>query len=243
MISYAQSGMRRPVGTLGEVLCIDDDPVVQVMLDEIVRTAGGQYQSARSAQEAKERLEETRFDLILLDRRLPDSDGLLLLQIVKEQSDCPVIVLSALNGTHDKILGLGLGAAEYITKPFNPAELSSRIHSLLTKRHKIHNADMTQPLSCGDLWLHPDTRCLRINETETFIPPAEARLLYSFLQNLGQALSRDALTRSACGREWTPGDRTVDVLVARLRQRIPANVAQIITVHRYGYVLKYVSSC
>lgn len=226
----------RRANNLGAVLCVEDDPVVQLMLRDIVRSVGGRYVSADSAREAEDRLAGAEFDLILLDRRLPDSDGLLLLQTIKRNSDCPVIVLSAMDETRDMILGLGLGATEYVTKPFSPAALGSRVRALLVERERSRNQVRTEPVTCGTLSLQPDTRTMRINGEEVFLPPAEARLLHAFLLGQGDPQSRDSLTRFACGRDWSPGDRTIDVLVARLRRRIPASVAQIVTVHRFGYV-------
>lgn len=229
------SGARTAFRTLGAVLCVDDDPVVQLMLGDIVRTAGGRYHSVSSARDAEDVLADRDFDLILLDRRLPDSDGLLLLQSIKSSSDCPVIVLSAMNEPRDKILGLGLGAEEYVTKPFSPAELSSRVRALLLEREESRSALRARVVTCGDLSFRADTRCLSVDGTQTYLPPAEARLLHAFLRQQGDAQSRDDLTRSACGRDWSPGDRTVDVLVARLRRRIPTRIAEIVTIHRFGY--------
>ncbi|MEM1077233.1 MAG: response regulator transcription factor [Pseudomonadota bacterium] len=226
----------RQAAKFGAVLCVDDDPVVQLMLGDIVRMAGGSYMSATSAREAEAQLAQTDFDLILLDRKLPDSDGLLLLQTIKQGCDCPVIVLSAMDETRDKILGLGLGAAEYVTKPFDPAELSGRVRAVLQDRAASRAETDRAPISCGPLEFEPGTRALRIGLQEDFLPPAEARLLHAFLLGQGEPQSRDALTRMTCGRDWTPGDRTVDVLITRLRRRIPKDVARIVTIHRFGYV-------
>ncbi len=224
---------------LGHVLCVEDDPVVQYMLSDIIRTAGGQYRAASSAREAEDLLDDGRYDLVLLDRRLPDSDGLLLLHTIKRKSDCPVIVLTAMDETRDKILGLGLGAAEYVTKPFNPAELSSRVRSILTDRERRRSRLQAAPIDHGRLHFEPATRRLMIDGSECFLPPAEARLLLTFLQHEGEVRSRAQLIDSACGRDWLPGDRTVDVLVARLRRHLPAEVAEIVTVHRAGYLFLF----
>ncbi len=237
-MTMAQLGTPAPAQAAkqGAVLCVEDDPVVQLMLGDIVRTAGGRFVSAECAREAEALLADAEFDLILLDRKLPDSDGLLLLQSIKQSSDCPVIVLSAMDATRDKILGLGLGAAEYVTKPFSPAELSSRVRAMLAERERSRDKAHSEPIACGAMSFQPNTRSLRIGTAEVFLPPAEARLLHAFLSAPGEPQSRDVLTRSACGRDWSPGDRTIDVLVARLRQRIPSSVGKIVTVHRLGYV-------
>ena len=222
---------------LGAVLCIDDDPVVQLMLDDIVSSVGGDHHAAGSAREAEDLLGHRKFDLVLLDRKLPDTDGLLLLQTIKQSSSCPVIVLSTLDETRDKILGLGLGAAEYVTKPFNATELGDRIRSLLIRRNEERHQSQVGPISVGKLNFEPDTRSLRIDDKELYLPPAEARLLHALLLRCGIPQSRNDLARFTCRRDWSPGDRTVDVLVARLRRRIPPDVAKIVTVHRFGYVL------
>jgi len=225
-------------GDLGDVLCVDDDPVVQIALGDVVRRAGACQHTAASAREAEAQLEHRTFDLIVLDRRLPDSDGLLLIQSIRRRaSDCPVIVLSRMGDTQDRILGLGLGATEYVTKPFSPADLSSRIRFMLMERARQRTSDRSQPMTRGRLSFVPVSRRLSIDGAAVFLPPAEARLLLVLLENEGEVLTRDDLTQAACGRDWSPGDRTVDVLIARLRKRIPPAVAEIVTVHRTGYLL------
>jgi DNA-binding response OmpR family regulator len=225
----------------GDVLCIDDDEVTQILLEEVVRLAGAVYHHARTAEEAKALLAGRGFDLVVLDRRLPDSDGLLLLELVQRRCDCPVIVLSQMGGPQDRQLGLGLGAMEYLTKPFNPAELSTRIRGLLEREWRRRDRDHLKPFVHGLLAYHPGERRLRVGENETYLPPAEARLLSLLLSHQGEVLSRDDLTLGACGRDWSPGDRTADVLVARLRQKLPNDLLKIVTVHRMGYALHLLS--
>ena len=228
-------GLRKQ--SLGAVLSVDDDPVVQLMLDDIVRSAGADHHVAGSAREAEQVLEQQKFDLVLLDRKLPDSDGLLLLQTIKQSSNCPVIVLSTLDETRDKILGLGLGAADYVTKPFNAMALGDRIRTLLVRRNEERHRSQAAPIRVGKLLFQPETRSMRIEDKELYLPPAESRLLHKLLLGIGKPQSRDDLARSTSGRDWSPGDRTVDVLVARLRRRIPPDVAEIVTIYRFGYVL------
>ena len=237
MTSIPERNVDNQHGALGTVLCVDDDPVVQLMLGDIVRNAGGDYYKAGSVRAAEDLLGDKPFDLILLDRKLPDSDGLLLLQTIKQSSDCPVIILSTMDEARDKILGLGLGATEYVTKPFDAAELSGRVRSMLVQRNEQRRQSDVGPIDAGELSFRPDTRSLRAGDEEVYLPPAESRILHALLLGLGEPQSRDGLTRFACGREWLPGDRTVDVLVARLRRRIRPEIARIVTVHRFGYVL------
>jgi len=225
-------------GPAGDVLGVEDDEVVQIMLAEVVRLAGGTYRAARTAEQAERLLSEQEFALVLLDRRLPDSDGLLLIDAVRRRGDCPIIVLSELGCSHDRILGLGLGATEYIAKPFNPAELSSRVRFFLNRRQANGEPAPAELIEAGRLSFAPRSRRLSIDGQTRFLPPAEARLLEVLLTQSGEVLDRDSLTQAACGRDWTPGDRTVDVLVARLRKRLPDDVARIVTVHRLGYLME-----
>lgn len=224
-------------GESGAVLCVDDDDVVQILLREVVRLAGAGHCEARSARQAKAMLEAHRFDLVLLDRRLPDGDGLLLLDVIRRHGDCPVIVLSEMGCQQDRQLGLGLGAAEYIAKPFSPAEVSARIRFALEKERQRRKLIRDTPITHGRLSFTPVSRRLCIDGTSRFLPPAEARMLLALLERHGEVLSRDDLTSAGCGRDWSPGDRTVDVLIARLRKKVPRDVADIVTVHRLGYVL------
>jgi len=220
------------------VLCIDDDDVVQILLGEVVRMANAVHHHARSAQQAKALLAVRRFDLILLDRRLPDTDGLLLIETVQQRGDCPVIVLTEMSCPQDRQLGLGMGALEYLAKPFNPAELSMRVRALLERTHRQQERMRDETVTLGRLSFNPAARRLRIGTTESYLPPAEARMLSLLLLRRGDVLSRDDLTRGACGRDWSPGDRTADVLIARLRRKIPKDILEIVTVHRLGYVLR-----
>ena len=219
------------------VLCVDDDEVVQILLKDVVRFAGAGYFEARSSRDARAMLATRQFDLILLDRRLPDGDGLLLMDVIRRRGDCPVIVLSELGCQQDRQLGLGLGATDYIAKPFSPAEVSGRVRFALEKARVRKRQVEDAPIRRGRLSLTSVSRRLCIDGIARFLPPAETRMLQALLQRHGEVLSRDDLTAAACGRDWSPGDRTGDVLIARLRKKLPPDVAEITTVHRLGYVL------
>lgn len=221
----------------GAVLCIEDDPVVQIMLGDIVGGAGGNCFIVGTAREAEERLAEEQFDLVLLDRRLPDSDGLLLMKRVQESSGCPVIILSAMDDPRDKILGIGLGASEYVTKPFSPLELSSRIRQLLAANLQEGEETCPEFFEIGEMVFSPSIRKLAYKGEETYLAPAESRLLCALLLHEGDVQSRTDLTKYVCNRDWSPGDRTVDVLINRLRRSLPSDVAEIVTLHRAGYIL------
>lgn len=222
-------------GTNRAVLCIEDDPIVQLMLDDIVSGAGGTCVIAGTAREAERHLAREHYGLVVLDRRLPDSDGLLLMQNIKDSSNCPVIILSAMDDTRDKILGIGLGAAEYVTKPFSPLELTSRIRQLL--RAHAESDQEKEVFEVSDLKFSVSSRQLEISDRSVILAPAESRILQALLASAGEVQTRDQLSRAGSGRDWTPGDRTVDVLINRLRRHLKNAPVEIMTVHRTGYLL------
>lgn len=221
------------------ILVIDDDAVVRVLLREMLTDAGHHVGEAASARQAMDQLSDRSWHLVLLDRRLPDGDGLVLINTVKERCGCPVMVLSAMNEEQDRLLGLGLGAQDYISKPFNANELRIRVRNQLAASGDLQNPRRGQPIRRGPFALCQATHRLTIAKETHRLRPSEARLMAVFLANAGRVLSRDALTRSICQRDWTHNDRSVDVLVARLRKRIepePKRPSWIITVHGSGYL-------
>jgi len=221
------------------ILVIDDDPVVRVLLREMLSAAGHDVEEAESGSEAEQCLAENVWDLILLDRRLPDCDGLLLLRSIREKYDSPVIVLTVMNDERDRILGLGLGAHDYITKPFNPAEVGIRIRNLLRTRHGHLLPPVNRKLEFGPFTLLQATRHLVFDGRTQQLAPAEVRLLAVFLTHVGEVLDRTVLTQAILQRDWSHNDRSIDVLVARLRKRIekdPKAPDWILTVHGAGYM-------
>ncbi len=218
-----------------KILGVDDDPVMQIMLNDILTRAGYIYEQACDASEAEDKLAAEEFDLVLLDRQLPDSDGLLLLNQIQDREACPVIVISAMNDARDKQLGLGLGASDYITKPFVPSELCSRVDRHLVRLKE--DRPQLMHLSFGRVSFVPLTRIMTVGGERTILPPAEAKLFTILLESPGKAVSRDQLTYGVSGREWVHGDRTVDVLVSRLRRRLEETGLEIVTVHGTGYTI------
>lgn len=221
-----------------KILCVEDDPIMQLMLKDVVRSVGAELVLAASAHEAQERLAQDQFDLALLDRQLPDSDGLLLVQDIANSSGCAVVILSGLSDTRDKLLGIGLGAIEYLTKPINPLELSARIKSILTYTQHDAPEETQEVFDLPTLTFDARTRQLDVNGNVYFVAPTEARLLHSLLSKEGEVQHRDQLYEAACSRGWSHGDRTIDVLISRLRRKLAHAAVEIVTVHRTGYLLR-----
>jgi len=239
--THSQAAGRQP----SRILVVDDDPVVRVLLRETLMAEGHDVREAGSADEAESHLGQSAWDLVILDRRLPDADGLLLLKSVREKCNCPVIILSVMDDEHDRTLGLGLGAQDYIAKPFSATEITLRIRNLLLARNASLLPAHGRTIEYGPFRLVQMTRRLIIDAITHQLTSAEARLLAVFLTHPGEVLDRNLLTRGICQREWSHNDRSIDVLVARLRKRIepdPKSPEWIITVHGAGYLFSTVSS-
>ncbi|WP_346900539.1 response regulator transcription factor [uncultured Roseibium sp.] len=218
-----------------DILLVDDDVLAQLMVEDIVDQLGHRFSYAPDGESARKALTEKDFDLVLLDRRLPDTDGLLLAPLIRDEKKAPFIVLSSLDSSNDQVLGLGMGAIDYVCKPVEPVILSARIKACLAARHK--SREQTQ-FSVG-VSLQLDARSRRLSvagRTET-LSPAETRLLVCLIRELGRPCNRMQISIAICGREWVYGDRTIDVLISRLRRRLRGSSAQIITVHGLGYSL------
>lgn len=208
---------------------------MQLMLKDVVGNIGAECLLAGSAQEAEYILEGAQVDLAILDRQLSDSDGLLLVQTISQTNGCPVMILSGMSDTRDKIMGIGLGATEYLTKPVNPLELCARIKSILSSKARPALQETAQIFSFPGFSFNAQTRRLDVEEDAYLLAPAEAKLLHRFLDHLGEVQHREQLYNAACSRDWTPGDRTIDVLVSRLRRKLADTEAEIVAVHRAGW--------
>jgi DNA-binding response OmpR family regulator len=217
------------------ILLIDDDVLIQYMVEDVVKQMGHRFSCADSGEAARAALGAQLFDLVILDRRLPDTDGLLLAQMIQAKAKSPFIVLSSLGSANDQILGLGMGAADYICKPVEPAVLRARIEKQLEMQRGV--ADETMLEVGVTLRLNIRTRRLSVAGRTEVLAPAETRLLICLIRGIGQPLERMQISKAICGREWCYGDRTVDVLVSRLRQRLRGSTVRITTVHGVGYIL------
>lgn len=219
-----------------DILLVDDDELVQLLVEDIVTQLGHRFTVAADGASARAVLARQRFNLVILDRRLPDIDGLLLAPMLKNDRKLPFIVLSSLDATSDQVLGFELGALDYICKPVEPAVLRARIQAHLAAAQRPQ--DDEQHRSVGSLLqLDALSRRLRVGDRTETLSPAETRLLTCLIRHLGVPCDRTQISQAICGREWVYGDRTVDVLVSRLRRRLQGSGTKIITVHGLGYAL------
>lgn len=228
------------------VLVVDDDPLIRELLYAYLSQEGYEVHCAATAELAETFLTANDVDLVMLDIRLPGKDGLTLTRELRVRSEVGIILITGRNDEIDRIVGLECGADDYVIKPLNPRELVSRAKNLV---RRVRHAQLQKPAAVlprqqlkqfADWALDTDRRRL-IDQAggETLLTHGEYQLLSVFLRNSGHTLSRDQLMDQIRNREWLPNDRSIDVLVGRLRRKLhddPAEPHLIITIHGAGYL-------
>jgi len=212
------------------LLLVEDDPRLLRMLERILRNDGHVVTTATTGAEMMARIEQTEFSLLILDRMLPDGDSLPLAQRLRQQSNIPIIILTGKSTPSDKVLGLEIGADDYITKPFDEPELLARVHSVL--RRAKASAVNNEPPSRSEIFfagweINMEHRTLAM-PTGKIVPLSdhEFRLLVLFVENPNQPISRERIMETVMERPWTPLDRSVDVLVSKLRRKLKTDAKQ-----------------
>jgi len=229
---------------MAHILLVEDDATVGEVVTNYLRRAGHETSLISDGAEALTSLSTTMPDLLILDVMLPGLDGLSLCGKVRAKNpQIPIIMLTALAETEDRIAGLEVGADDYVTKPFSPRELALRVESVLRRSNATTETETTQGtelLTAGDLVVDPDARTVRRGTEELTLTVRELDLLIFLLHHPGKAFSREELMREVWG--WTFGDHsTVTVHVRRLREKIepdPMNPTLIRTVWGIGYRLE-----
>lgn len=221
------------------ILVVDDERNIVELAQLYLEKEGFTVESAFDGVMALEKIKQTSPILIVLDLMLPKIDGWDVCRRIRAQSNLPIIMLTARDDDIDKIVGLELGADDYMTKPFNPRELVARVKAVL-RRGGLPTAlmDSTErKIQIGNVSLHLDNRELYIEEKEVNLRTKEFDLLQIFCQHQGKALSREQLLNLAWGFDFYGETRTVDMHVAHLRKKLEASSLNIETVWGIGYKL------
>jgi two-component system OmpR family response regulator len=226
------------------ILIVDDDPEIrQLLLDYLARN-GFDAVPARHGREMGQMLERHAIDLVVLDLMLPDTDGLVLCRDLRAKSNIPVIMLTARGEEADRIVGIEMGADDYLVKPFSPRELLARIKGILRRTRSLPhnlNPDSQRCIAFAGWKLDTATRVLTGSDgVATPLSGAEYRLLRILLDHPNRVLNRDQLVELIHGREAEPYDRAIDVQISRLRQRLQDDGREaglIKTVRGQGYLL------
>jgi OmpR family response regulator RpaB len=200
------------------ILLIDDDQALATPLSEYFSRYGLTLKSATTPSDGFEYLRVSKPDLIVLDIMLPEMDGFDVCRTIRKTSDIPILMLTARGEVMDRVIGLELGADDYLAKPFEPRELVARIQNIL-KRSQPQPAKQ-HPCSLGELVLDRNQQNASVNSRSLNLTNLEYRLLELFVQHPGQVFSRDEILTAIKGVDADLYTRSVDILVSRLRQKI-----------------------
>lgn len=198
------------------LLMIDDDAALGGLLVEYLERFGHRLATATTAAEGRHLLRTDPPDLLILDVMLPDADGMELCRVIRADSDVPIVMLTARGDLPDRVLGLELGADDFVAKPFEPRELVARVETLMRRSRKAPS----RKLSAGGLALEIETRRVTLDEREIELTSAEFELLRILMVSRGRVLSREALLLKLRGVDGDVYDRSVDMLISRLRGKL-----------------------
>lgn len=224
------------------ILIVDDDVQIRHLLSDYLADFGMSVVAVGDGKEMKEELENRTFNLVILDLMLPGEDGISLCRNLRANSDIPILMLTARGESMDRVVGLEVGADDYMVKPFEPRELVARINSILRRFQAGHEASKEPIESITFMGWRLNHVLRQLVSPQNMIIPlsnAEFRLLNVFLEHPNRVLSRDFLLDQARGRNMELFDRSIDLLVSRLRQKIqddPRSPSLIKTVRGEGYI-------
>jgi DNA-binding response OmpR family regulator len=219
------------------VLMIDDDAALAGLVGDYLRPFGFEVGAAPTASEGLRRLAAEEFSAVLLDVMLPDLDGFEACRRIRAGSDVPVLMLTARGQDEDRIVGLELGADDYLKKPFNPRELLARLRAVLRRRQPA--GPRSFPLRFGRLEIDRDARVVRVDGEERPLTAYQFDLLAVLAGSAGRVLGREALMERAGRDAGEAFDRSIDVHVSRIRAAIeddPKRPRRLLTVRGAGYV-------
>ncbi|MCB1505037.1 MAG: response regulator [Hyphomicrobiaceae bacterium] len=227
------------------ILIVDDDQKVRLLLRRCFEGEGFRVTEASRGADVSRLIDAGKYDLVTLDLTLPDIDGLSVARLIRERSDVPIIMVTGKGDLIDRVIGLEVGADDYISKPFHLREVLARVRAVLRRsqtdrRRPAETKEANRALAFDRFVLDLDMRELR-DETGAACPltTAEFSLLEIFVQHANRVLTRDQIMDLLKGNEWSPLDRSIDNLVARLRRKIEAaetEASLIKTVRGLGYI-------
>lgn len=204
-----------------KILLADDDEELTALLSEYLRPYGIDCETAENGRLALEKIENTSYDLLVLDIMMPELDGLSVLKKLPVTQAIPVIMLSAKDDDIDRIIGLELGADDYMGKPCNPRELLARINAVIKRTQLVENSEAVN-LPESLLVMDRTQRLCYIKDREIMLTSTEFDLLYLLLTQKGQTVDKETLSLQVLQRELQPFDRSIDVHISRLRKKLAA---------------------
>ncbi len=224
--------------TVPTILIVDDEPNIVELNRMYLENAGYQISAARTGSEALERFHTIKPDLVILDLMLPGMDGWDVCRQIRQKDLTPIIMVTARTEDIDRIVGLELGADDYLTKPYNPRELVARVRAVLRRTLQATDDRHSDPvLTLGNLQLDPARRTVTVAGEPRVLRTKEFDLLHFLLEHPGLVLSRERLLSQVWGFDYAGETRTVDVHIANLRKNLQGSDIEIETVWGIGYKL------
>ena len=225
----------------GNILVIDDDVELCKLVSRFLGSEGFKVQAVQTSNHGVERALSGDYDLVVLDVMLPGMDGFEVLRRIRAESRTPVLMLTARGDDLDRILGLEIGADDYLPKPFNPRELAARIRAIL-RRAKASSSLQgdSAPITVGDLELNVGSRLVRLGTEVLNLTTVEFDLLEKLMNSAGRVIGREELVKEVLGREFSPFDRSIDTHVCNLRRKVGSysdGTERIKGVRGVGYLL------
>jgi DNA-binding response OmpR family regulator len=216
------------------ILVVEDESSIASFVSLYLKNAGYTVRTAATGSEALSQVAAAMPGLIVLDLMLPDIDGIEVCKRIRQSSDVPILMLTARDEDVDKIIGLEVGADDYLTKPFNPRELVARVKSILRRATPERREHETEQIIHGDLRVDSGRREVHVADEEIQLAPKEFDLLWELLDHRGLVLTRDQLLERVWGYTFAGDTRTVDVHVRQLRRKL-GDASPIVTVWGVGY--------
>ena len=216
------------------ILVVEDETSIASFVSAYLKNAGYAVRTSLNAQSALVEIASEMPSLVVLDLNLPDGDGVELCRRIRKSSDVPILMLTARDEDVDKIIGLEVGADDYMTKPFNPRELVARVKSVLRRTAPERRKTESAELKHGDLVINAGKREVYVGDEEIRLAPKEFDLLWELLDHRGIVLTRDQLLERVWGYTFAGDTRTVDVHVRQIRRKL-GDASPIVTVWGVGY--------
>lgn len=216
------------------VLVVEDEQAIASFISLYLKNAGYGVRAVQTGSGALNAVAGEMPSLIILDLNLPDMDGIEICRRVRKSSDVPILMLTARDEDVDKIIGLEVGADDYLTKPFNPRELVARVKSVLRRSTTDRRIDGGEEIRHGELLINSGRREVLVGDEEIQLAPKEFDLLWELLDHRGIVLTRDQLLERVWGYTFAGDTRTVDVHVRQIRRKL-GDASPIVTVWGVGY--------
>lgn len=229
MITYLGSEM-------STVLVVDDDQSISMLLQQYLQERGLDVYTVSSGLECLDFIVEQDVQAIVLDVMMPGIDGFETLREIRKVSNIPVIMLTARGESMDRIIGLEMGADDYVSKPFEPRELLARLKALFRRMNRVSEPKLSTSIQIGDLELIVDQRKVLLNSEPISLTGMEFNILQILLERTGRVVTRDGMMNALKGEDWIVYDRSIDVHISHIRKKL-GDASIIKTIRGVGYLV------